>query len=111
MTDPDFRFNHKTREVRHCGKAITLCKLHADIFACLLLASEESPIGIGPIARSTGMRIPQVPGELRYLGRRLKLVSIRIAVSPRGRWLIFEEVPKWQPTIAPPVSAPGNPRW
>ncbi len=106
--EPDFEFKDKTREILRGGKVLPLCKLHADIFACLLLASEDSPIGIGPIARSTGMRVPQVPGELRYLARRLRLVSIEIAVSPRGRWLIFEEIPKWQPTIAPPIRLEGD---
>jgi hypothetical protein len=108
MTAPPFIFNHRTGELQRGGRAITLCKLHSEMFAYLALASEDSPIGPGSIARSTGMKLDDVPGEMRYLAKRLQLVSIRVGSSPRGRWLIFEEIPKWQPNIAPPVRLEGE---
>ena len=108
MTAPPFVFNHRTGELQRGGRAITLCKLHSEMFGCLALASEDSPIGPGHIARSTNMKLHDVPGELRHLARRLNLVSIKIGASPRGRWLIFEDIPKWKPTIAPPAVLPGE---
>ena len=110
MTAPPFVFSHKTREITREGRVLPLCKLHAEIFACLCLASEESPAGAGTIVRATGMRITDVHGEVRYLARRLRLVSIKVAASPRGRWLIFEEVPKWKPNIPPPAILPNERR-
>ena len=108
MNDPDFHFNDKTKEVRHGGLKIALCRLHADMFACLMLASEESPAGPTVVARATGMPVHNVAGEMRHLARRLMLVSIRIGSQPRGRWLIFEEIAKWQPNISPPVRLEGE---
>lgn len=109
MTQPDFHFNEKTGEIRRGGIVIPpLCKLHREMMACLLLASEQSPVGPTALARATSMPVYDVPGELRHLGRRLLSVSIRIASSPQGRWLIFEEMQKWKPKIAPPVRLEGE---
>lgn len=111
MTPPDFHFNEKTGEIRRGGIVIPpLCRLHRDMLACLLLASEQSPVGAPAIARASGMRTTNVPDEIRNLARRLSHVAIRIATSPQGRWLIFEEMRKWKPNIPPPVRLEGEAR-
>lgn len=103
---PDCEFNEKTRELHRGGKVLHLCKLHADLFACL--ASAQAAIGTAAVAKATGMPEHAVTNEVRALARRLDSLSIKIAASPRGRWLVFEPMRKWQPDIPPPVRLPGE---
>lgn len=106
MSPPPFVFNHKSGDLQREGKLIALCRLHADIFA--VFAAAQTPIGYGGIAKAIGTPTHDVQNEMQSLIRRLKPLGIVIARSPRGSWLEFEDVPKWRPTIAPPIRLEGE---
>lgn len=103
MTTPPFVFNNKTGELRRQGIVTTLCRLHADIFNCY--ATAQTPIGAGAIAKAINQPEHSIKDEIPTLVKRLKPLGILIArTTSRGGWLEFENVPKWKPTIAPPIT-------
>lgn len=106
MTAPDFIFDPKRCDLSRGGRVIALCKLHVDLFACLV--SAQGPIGSAAVAKAVGIPIYDVIGEIRALAAHLDFLSISIASSPRGRWLVFEPMRKWQPDIPPPVRLEGE---
>lgn len=110
MTAQPFFFNHNTGEVVKDGRATTLGVLQTKIFAALSQATiNHAPIGTGAIAKQINEHEDNVEDELPGLIRRLKKLGILVAYERgRGRWLEFEDVPKWQPTIAPPVRLEGE---
>ena len=109
MSRPEFVFSHKTCELSRGGKMIALSRAHADIFACL--AAAQGLIGCGAIAKAIDLPDDVVEDELSSLARRLKPLGIAIASERgRGKWLVFEDVPKWQPNIPPPAVLEGEQR-
>jgi len=112
MSAPAFVFNHATGELQREGKLIALCRLHADIFNALAYA--QGAIGVGGIAKAINMPAHAVENEMPALRARLKPLGILIASArPHnsfggGKWLEFEDVKKWQPTIAPPIRLEGE---
>lgn len=110
MTAPPFVFNSKTGELQRGGRAITLCRFRADIFNCF--AHAQTMIGAGAIAKAIGAKkVDDVANEIPRLAKQLVPLGIRIARDPgRGSWLTFEDVPKWRPSIPPPVRLDGEAR-
>lgn len=110
MTAPPFVFNRKTGELQRGGRVIALCRLHADIFNCL--AHAQTSIGCPAIARAVNMPVHAVENEMPRLARRLSHVWINICSSNQrhGKWLEFEDIPKWRPSIPPPVRLDGEAR-
>lgn len=106
---PPFVFNHRTGDLVREGRMIALCRLHAEIFACL--AAAQGPIATAAIARAVNMPLHSVENEMPALAARIKRLGILIARSlGRGRYLQFEEVPKWKPNIPEPVRLEGDTR-
>jgi len=109
MSDPDYRFNPKTRELERGGVVTALCKLHADMFACYVEA--QAPIGAGSIARALGLPAANdISNEIPAFLKRLKPLGITLHTSPQGSWLVFEDIPKWKPRIAEPIRLEGESR-
>lgn len=108
MTDAaDFTFNEKTCELSRGGKIISLCRLHAQIFDCYVKA--QAPITVVGVATALGLPKHVVWVELTSLVRRLRPLGITfLNGGSRGRSLLFEDVPKWQPNIAPPARLEGE---
>jgi len=105
MSDPDYHFNPKTRGLERGGVVTHLCKLHADMFACYVEAGIQGvPIGAGAIARALGFtHANDISNEIPAFLKRLKPLGITLGTSPQGSWLVFEDIPKWKPTIPDPV--------
>ena len=105
--DTPFVFDHRTGELTRNHSVIALCRLHAQIFACL--AEAQGPIGRGAISRAIGVPTSSVDNEMPALARRLKPLGIRIAREKSvGSWLEIDAMPRWEPRIAPPVRLEGE---
>lgn len=106
MTLP-FVFHYRTGELVRDGRAITLNRLHAGIFNAIAFA--QTPIGAGAIAKSIGCPRHDIEPAIPGLARKLAKLGIRIAsANGRGRWLEFEPIQKWRPTIVPPATIDGE---
>lgn len=112
MTTRDYDFNEKTGELQRQKILVPLGRLHADIFGALDVA--QGPMTVAEIARAINMPVHAVENEMPALRARLKPLGILIASSrPHrgvggGKWLQFEDVKKWEPTIPPPVILEGE---
>lgn len=104
---PDFVFNEKTGELQRGDKLIALCRLHADMFACL--AKAQGPISKRSMAVALNVKPTSLDYEWPAFRGRLCRLGIRVASQQGGRsgyWLVFDEVPKRRVIVPPPVEVP-----
>lgn len=106
MTHPDFAFDKKTGELRRGGKIVPLCKLHAEIF---VMHQDGDVLSTKDVADRLHIPFHDTQYAISCVQKRLRKIGLDLAgVSGRGRRFVVNDMPKWQPTIPPPITIEGD---